>query len=159
MDPKSFLIDGEHFADLLAVGDVHLDGGRAPSHLPDLLARLFRVHDVLRREELCERRLRRLRPLFSRSGIGFDEDVGDDDVRAGARKRQAVRPSQPARSAGDDGDLAGQLEHATLLDRLVMAFEELTARFAVRPGLSLAATWLRSSTSFGRAVAVRSPST
>ena len=105
-----------------------LIGGGAPAHLTDLLARLLRVHDVLRREQLGEGRLRSLRGLLDRR-VQLDEDVGDDDVGAGAGECQAVRPAQAARSSCDDGDLAGQIEHAVLLGNLVIAaIEELSWR-------------------------------
>ena len=91
MDPKSFLIGGEDFAHLIAVGDVHLHRGGAPSHLPDLLARLLRVDDVLRREELGERRMRFLGGVLE-VRVRLDEDVGDDDVGAGPSELRGSPP-------------------------------------------------------------------
>ena len=64
-----------------------------------------------KREDLGKGRLRRLRGLLQ-AGIRLEQDVGDDDVRAGPSQGEAVRPPQTPRPARDDGDLARQIEHA-----------------------------------------------
>ena len=124
--PEVLLDGGEDFAHLLAIGDVHLHRGRPASHLPDLLARLLRIDDVLRGEELRERRVCFLGGVLE-VRVRLDEDIGNDDVRPRPSELEAVRPPETTRSPGNDGDLTGQIEHATLLERLVTARSESLA--------------------------------
>src|SRR5476651_872519 len=80
------------------------------------------------------------------SRVRLDEDVGDDDVGAGASKREAVGSPESARSPGDNGDLPGQIEHATLLKRLPMRSESL----ALAPSRGGRAAALRTVSASGR---------
>ena len=68
---------------------------------------------MLRGEELRERGVGALGRLLD-VGVRLDEDVGDHDVGAGAGQREAVGAAQAARAAGDDGNLAGEVEHLPL---------------------------------------------
>src|SRR5450631_1071447 len=127
VERSEVLLDGrEDLANLLAIGHVHLHRRRPATHLTDLLARLLGVHDVLRAEQLRQCGVSLLRGLLELR-VRLDQDVGDDDVSAGAGEREAVRPAEAARSPGDDGDLPGQIEHATLLERQVMRRSESLA--------------------------------
>src|SRR5580700_488357 len=115
VERSEVLLDGgEHLANLLAIGDVHLHRRRSATHLTDLVAGLFGVDDVLRAEQLREGRVGLLRRVLELR-VRLDEDVGDDYVCAGAGKGETVRPPKAAGSPGDNGDLPGQIEHATLL--------------------------------------------
>ena len=92
--------------DLIAVGHVALDGGRAAAERGDLLRGGLGVH-----EPLGPRRLRE-RPVSLRvlARVGLDLDVGDDDVGAGARKCQRVGSAEPARTAGDERDAPREVD-------------------------------------------------
>ncbi len=98
---------------LVAVGDVALDRGGAAAERLDLLRRRLREDDSLRLRDLGEDAvgLGRLGRL-----VRLDLDVGDDDVRPGARERQRVGAAEAARAAGDEGDAAAEVDlerHAT----------------------------------------------
>ena len=84
--------------DLSPVGHVALDRGRAAPERRDLLRGRLRVDEPLRPRRLRERPVS-LRLL---ARVGLDLDVRDDDVGAGARKRQRVGATEPARPAGDE---------------------------------------------------------
>src|SRR5579864_1364401 len=78
--------------DLGALGYVAANGERAAAEAADLLHRLLGVHEPLLSSHCGERPvavgvLRKLR---------LDEQVGDDDVRTGARERQRVRAAKPS---------------------------------------------------------------
>jgi hypothetical protein len=86
--------------DLSPVGHVALDRGRAAPQRRDLLRGGLGVD-----EALGPRRLRE-GPVFPRlfTRVGLDLDVRDDDVGAGARKRQRVGSTEAPRAAGHEGD-------------------------------------------------------
>src|SRR5581483_4392449 len=105
---RAEFVDGarDRGCDLLAVGDVALDGERPPPERTDLLGRRLRADEALR---ACERRERAvLVGLFGE--VRLDEQVGDHDVCARAGERERVRASEPARAAGDECDLAGEID-------------------------------------------------
>jgi hypothetical protein len=81
---------GDCRINLHTLGHVAPDRERSAAHAANLLDRLLGVHETLLARDGCERAvavgvLRQLR---------FDEQVGDDDVRAGSGERQRVGPSQ-----------------------------------------------------------------
>ena len=104
----SQLVDGarNRSSHLLAVGDVAAHGQRSPSEPADLLGGRLGVHEPLRPRHLCERPVR-VRLLGQ---LGLDEEVGDDDVGAGAGECQRVGAPEPARAAGDERDASGQID-------------------------------------------------
>jgi hypothetical protein len=90
----------EDVADLFAVGHVHLDGGRTPAHLPDLLGRPVGVDPALRGGDLGQRGVGALRRRLE-LGVVLQQDVRDHHVRPHPGQRQGVLAAQPARGAGD----------------------------------------------------------
>src|SRR5437867_76437 len=102
----------EDLFDLVAVGDVHLDGEGLASHLPDLLGGCVGVNPALRHRDLGQHAALRLGRLLQ-VGVVLDEDVRDDDVGAHARERQRVLAAEAARRTGDDRDLACQVKHSS----------------------------------------------
>src|SRR5207248_1095793 len=90
----------------VALRYVALDRRRAPPQLRDLARRRLAVDEPLRACGLRERPV--LGGVFTR--IRLDLDVGDHDVRTGARQRQRVGPAKPARAAGDERDAAGEVD-------------------------------------------------
>ena len=96
VDRAELVDDAAHgFLDLGAIGHVALDGGRATAERGDLLRGRFREDEPLGPRRLRERAV----TLRLGARVGLDLDVGDDDVGAGARKRQRVGPPEPARPA------------------------------------------------------------
>ena len=93
-EPNSSTTAPHGLVDLGAVGDVALDGGRAAAQLGDLLRGRLGVDEALRARRLGERAV----ALGVLARVRLDLDVGDDDVRAGARERQRVGPPEPART-------------------------------------------------------------
>ena len=97
------LADGR--LNLLLVGHVALEGERPAPELPDLLRRRLGRHEPPGRGRLRER------AVYLRSRlVRLDQDVGDDDVRAGAGQRQRVGPAEPARASRDKGDAAAEVD-------------------------------------------------
>ena len=72
----------------------------APPHAGDLLRRRLGVDEPLSARRLGERPV----AVGVARVVRLDQDVGDDDVGAGARERQRVGAAEPARAAGDEGD-------------------------------------------------------
>src|SRR5690348_2293961 len=85
----------EDVANLLAVGDVHLDGERLASHLADLLGRRIGTNPSLRHRHLRERAALRLGRLLE-VRVVLDEDVRDHDVGAEAGQGESVLTAQAA---------------------------------------------------------------
>ncbi len=97
---------GNRHIDLRTFRDVAADGDRTTAHAAYLLDGLLGVHETLRARNGRERAvavgvLRQLR---------FDEQVGNDDIRAGSGERQRVRPSKSSRSSGDECHSAGEID-------------------------------------------------
>src|SRR5438093_1528878 len=102
----------EEICELVAVGDVHLDGEGLASHLPDLLGGCVGVNPALGHRDLGQHAALRLGRLLQ-VGVVLDEDVRDGDVGAHARERQRVLAAEAARRTGDDRDLACQVKHSS----------------------------------------------
>ena len=77
--------------DLRAVGHVAPHGHGSPAERADLVDRLLGVHHPLR-----DGRLREDAEALGSARVGLEQDVGDRDVRAGARERQRVDAPEPA---------------------------------------------------------------
>ena len=97
---------GDRRRDLVAVGDVALDRERAAAHRADLLGGGLRADEALRPRDGRER------PVLVRllRELRLDEQVGDDDVGAGACERQRVHPAEAARAAGDERDPPAEID-------------------------------------------------
>ena len=85
----------EDFTNLLAIGDVHLDGEGLASHLAYFFRCRIRMDPALRHGHLRENALRCL-SRFLEVGVVLDQDVGDDDVRAGLSESQRILAAQAA---------------------------------------------------------------
>ena len=68
------------------------------------------MHPTLRDRDLREHAALRLSRLL-KVGVIFDQDVGDDHVRAHPRERQRVLAPEPARCTRDNRNSSCQVEH------------------------------------------------
>ena len=84
----------------------HFTRERAPAERADLLDGRLGVDHPLRARRLGEHAV----ALGVLARVRLELDVGDRDVRAGARERQRVGAPEPARAAGDERDAAEEVD-------------------------------------------------
>src|SRR5438105_7255916 len=114
VQPPELAFDlGHGLPDLVAVGDVHLDRQRLAAHLPDLFGGRVGFDPAGADGGLGEKAAGLLGRLL-KVGVVLDQDVGDDHVGPGARKRQRVLAAEPAGGPGDYGYLARKVERHAL---------------------------------------------